>query len=115
MDEHVDGEMPSRSAETRSTVAGRVGLARERAELRRERDRVLVGLGQTQLAKAFGLAPTAAARIVQDARERIDQSAQSSPRDEITIRRLRERRAVELSASAAARVVTPAPRDVRRQ
>ncbi len=80
-----------------------MALARGKAELRRERDRLLLSLGEQRVAEAFGLAPAASARVLADARRRIDESASGQGRDEITVRRLRERQAVGLSVASADR------------
>ncbi|MGO9488644.1 MAG: hypothetical protein ACLQBB_06415 [Solirubrobacteraceae bacterium] len=75
-------------------AARHLAVEREKAELRRERDRMMLDLarelGSAGLAERLGIAPSAMLRLLQEARERLGAPAAqgASPTQEISVRRM---------------------------
>jgi hypothetical protein len=78
-----------------TSVARQIAVEREKQELRRERDHVLLDLaadlGPAELARRFGVEPPVIARLLDGARGRLNSALgdRASRRAEISARRLR--------------------------
>jgi hypothetical protein len=105
-----------------TNVARHIALMRQKHELRRERDRLLVDLagrlGRSRMADVLGVTARDAARLVESARRRLDATLPglfAEPGDEITVRRLRARQTAGNpradAAASAARRGAPGQRD----
>jgi hypothetical protein len=94
-------------------VARHLALKRQKQELRRERDRLLLdladGLGQTRAAQVLGVRPEEVARLLEGARKRVGATQPELPPQsgaEITVRRLRAPRKAALRAAVNQRVTS---------
>ncbi len=91
---HDEGELLL-AGDTGSATAQRVALQREKEELRRERDHLMLDLardlGPAGVAERFGVSSAAMARLLQGARERLGgiQAGRDARGSEIGARRLR--------------------------
>jgi hypothetical protein len=106
----IGGGSRSQPDRAGGNAARHLAIAREKHELRRERDRLVVELadsiGPDRLAETFGLSRTGAARMLTGARERLraagaEPSLRSSA--DITVRRVAERQPTRLVPAAARR------------
>lgn len=104
-----EGQGPSGGAAERAgtNVARQLALAREKAELRCERDRMLLGLakafGPAGMARALGIDEEHAGAVLGRARERVEATGadfMSRPGAKITVRRLRTPAGARLSSLA---------------
>lgn len=117
-----DGPKSPQQDAAGTNVARQIALMRQKHELRRERDRLLVnlagGLGKSRMADVLGVAADDAARLIESARRRLDSTLPglfAEPGDEITVRRLRARQtagnARADAAASAAQQGGPGQRD----
>jgi hypothetical protein len=122
MDEHRSAREgprpPFRSNHDAGTrVAGQLALTRQRGELRRERDLLLVRLaaelGAAGMAGVLGLQERCADGLLRSAHERLGLAHAepvARPASEIRVRRLRSAETARLSAGAPMRAPGPEPR-----
>jgi RNA polymerase-binding transcription factor DksA len=120
-----DGPQSPQQDGAGTNVARHIALMRQKHELRRERDRLLVNLagelGQSRMADVLGVGARDAARLIESARRRLEATLPglfAEPGTEITVRRLRARQtAGNARADAAARAAqqgAPGERDGHR-
>lgn len=104
------------------TVARYLDLQHQKAELRGERDHLVlemaVRLGRARMAEVLGIGQQALAKLLEGARERLDAAelGVSSPAGaEITVRRLRERQRAGLTAAPAENRMNEEQRPARKR
>jgi hypothetical protein len=106
------------SGDEATSVARHIALVRQKQELRRERDQLLLdlvqGRGPDRTAEVLGVSRQDLGRLLEEARDRVAaRSAEivAEPAGEITVRRLRARHAARLASAGPNGEITSGRRD----